>query len=96
MTAQMEITGRTKIGLALVRGGWITEEPWAEEVSARTGGPVEGVLITSGAVSRLDLYRVLADLWHCGYVDLTTVRQTAPPATGSGSGPGGSRATCRR
>jgi hypothetical protein len=36
---------------------------WARGVQASTGSPLRRILVASGAVRRLDIYRVLAARW---------------------------------
>lgn len=75
-TAPAPVVGdRRAVGHALVGARLITEDQraWAETISAETGRPIETVLIAAGVVPRLDLYRVLAELWGCEYVDLTAI-----------------------
>jgi len=61
---------------ALVHSGLLTaqEREWALAARERTGSTLESILVTSGLVRRLDLYRLLGELWQVPYVDLTAER----------------------
>ncbi len=62
------------LGTSLIQRGLIGEEElrWALGVQQRTGSRLGSILIASGLVRRLDVYRVLSDMWQCPFVDLTT------------------------
>jgi cellulose synthase/poly-beta-1,6-N-acetylglucosamine synthase-like glycosyltransferase len=68
-------TTRRRLGEALVARGLVTEEQlaWALEVQARTGSRLGSILVASGSVKRLALYRALADEWELPFTDVTTV-----------------------
>ena len=62
------------LGTSLIQRGLIGEAElrWALGVQQRTGSRLGSILIASGLVRRLDVYRVLSDMWQCPFVDLTT------------------------
>jgi cellulose synthase/poly-beta-1,6-N-acetylglucosamine synthase-like glycosyltransferase len=62
------------LGTSLIQRGLIDEAElrWALGVQQRTGSRLGGILIASGLVRRLDVYRVLSEMWQCPFVDLTT------------------------
>ncbi len=64
-----------RLGEALVATGLLTsgDLEWALGVQRRTGSPLGRILVASGLVSRLSLYRVLARQWGVPFVDLTSV-----------------------
>jgi cellulose synthase/poly-beta-1,6-N-acetylglucosamine synthase-like glycosyltransferase len=61
------------LGMSLVQRGLLTvdELDWALEVQRTTGSRLGAILIASGLVRRLDVYRVLSEAWGCPFVDLT-------------------------
>jgi MshEN domain len=61
-----------EFGEALVENGMITAEQrdWAMGARDRAGTSLSVVLVSSGLVKRLDLFRVLAELSHVPFVDL--------------------------
>ena len=65
---------RERLGEILVREGWITAEQrdWAVDVQARTGCRLGAVLVATGMIRRIHLYRVLARTWDCDHVDLAS------------------------
>jgi glycosyltransferase XagB len=73
-----------EVGNALVEHGLLTEGQyaWALGVRERTGSPLETILVTSGLVKRLELYRLLGELWHAPYVDLTAEQLDTSLLTG--------------
>jgi hypothetical protein len=61
-----------RLGEVLQAEGWISREQaeWDAEVAARDGARIGSVLVAAGLVGRGDLYRVLARMWGCPYIDL--------------------------
>jgi glycosyltransferase XagB len=61
------------LGSALVNRGLLTTDQldWALSVQRATGSRLGSILIASGLVRRLDVYRVLSDSWSCPFIDLT-------------------------
>ena len=66
---------RRRLGEALVARGLVSDEQlqWALEVQARTGSRLGSILVASGSVKRLALYRALAEEWGVSFVDVTAV-----------------------
>jgi cellulose synthase/poly-beta-1,6-N-acetylglucosamine synthase-like glycosyltransferase len=65
---------RRRLGEVLVERGLLTDEQlaWALDVQRRTGSRLGSILVASGAVRRLQLYRVLAEEWDVPFVDVTS------------------------
>ena len=61
-----------QLGDALVANGKITAEQrdWAMQARERAGTNLTVILISSGLVPRLELFRVLAELTHVPFIDL--------------------------
>ena len=61
-----------KIGDILVERDILTssERDWALAAQSRTGSPLCVILISAGLVHRLDLHKVLGDIWDAPYIDL--------------------------
>jgi cellulose synthase/poly-beta-1,6-N-acetylglucosamine synthase-like glycosyltransferase len=61
-----------QLGEALVVNGMITAEQldWALLVQEQTGTRLSVVLISSGLVQRIDLFRVMAEVSHVPFIDL--------------------------
>ncbi len=68
----MPAPGRRRIGEALLVRGLITEDELQGAIDAQnsSGARLGTVLITAGLVSRLQLYRVLAEEWGVPFTDL--------------------------
>jgi cellulose synthase/poly-beta-1,6-N-acetylglucosamine synthase-like glycosyltransferase len=68
----MQVITRARLGDVLVDEEWITAEQrdWALAIGEQSGVRLGAVLVAAGLMRRADLYRVLARLWDCGYVDL--------------------------
>lgn len=66
---------RRRIGEALLDRDLITPEELKAAIAAQqsSGARLGTVLITAGFVSRLELYRVLAEEWGVPFTDLTTI-----------------------
>jgi cellulose synthase/poly-beta-1,6-N-acetylglucosamine synthase-like glycosyltransferase len=64
---------RRRLGEVLVAQGLVTEEQlgWALDVQARTGSRLGSILVASGSVKRLALYRALAAEWQVPFADVT-------------------------
>jgi cellulose synthase/poly-beta-1,6-N-acetylglucosamine synthase-like glycosyltransferase len=69
----VQVGGTTeKLGEILVREGWITAEQrdWAVGVQEKTGCRLGAILVAAGLIRRDAIYRVLARIWDCDFVDL--------------------------
>lgn len=68
----MQVATQARLGEVLVAEGWISSEQrdWAVAVGRQSGVRLGSVLVAAGLVRRVDMYRVLARLWDCDYVDL--------------------------
>lgn len=66
---------RPAIGASLVAKGLLTEEhlEWALEVQSRTHSRLGSILVASGLVRRMDLYRMLAETWGVAFVDCSSI-----------------------
>ncbi len=60
------------LGDVLVERGLLaaSDLAWALDVQKRTGSRLGAILIASGLVRRLDLYRTLAQVWDSEFVDV--------------------------
>jgi cellulose synthase/poly-beta-1,6-N-acetylglucosamine synthase-like glycosyltransferase len=69
----LDAPARRRLGEVLVDRGLLTEEQlaWALDAQRRTGSRLGSILVASGAVRRLQLYRVLAEEWGVPFVDVT-------------------------
>jgi len=77
MTVAPALERRTEpLGASLVTRGLLTqaELEWALEIQRITGSRLGSILIATGLVRRLDVYRVLSESWNCPFVDLTVTR----------------------
>ena len=61
------------LGVELVDRGLVSEEDvdWALARQRETGSRLGSILVAAGLVRRLDVYRVLSEMWGCPFVDLT-------------------------
>jgi glycosyltransferase XagB len=61
------------LGAELVDRGLVSEEDvdWALARQRETGSMLGSILVAAGMVRRIDLYRVLSEMWGCSFVDLT-------------------------
>src|SRR5690554_6478135 len=67
---------RRRLGEALLARDLVTDDQlqWALDVQARTGSRLGSILIASGVVKRLALYRALAEEWGAPFVDVTSAQ----------------------
>jgi glycosyltransferase XagB len=75
MVMTPEVALRTEpLGSALVARNLLkfSDLEWALQVQQSTGSRLGSILISSGLVKRLDVYRVLSEAWQCPFIDLTT------------------------
>ncbi len=72
LASPTEVRRGEPLGASLVERGLLTpgELEWALSVQRSTGSRLGSVLIASGLVRRLDVYRVLSESWGCPFVDL--------------------------
>jgi glycosyltransferase XagB len=68
-----EVLSQAELADHLVARGLLSEDQrdWALRAHERTGSPLSVILVAAGLVHRLQLYRVLGDLWGAPYIDLT-------------------------
>ena len=75
MSSDSALPVRRRLGEALLARGLVDQEQldWALDVQRRTGSRLGAILIASGTVKRLALYRALAEEWQAPFVDVTAV-----------------------